>query len=81
VAKDQLSPFFLLFTASLVVHPQASVGVQLDLMELVAKAAQVDVLRAICFLPVLVYKLGKVQDPNVQIKVTFSSSSALARST
>jgi biotin-(acetyl-CoA carboxylase) ligase len=69
VAKEQISPFSLLFAASLVVHPQASPDMQLELMDLVAKTAQVDVLKAISLLPVLIYKLGKSQDPNVQIKV------------
>lgn len=67
--KEQISNFFLLFIASLLVHPKASSTVQLALVDIIEKIAQIDPLKALSFLPILIYKLGKSSDPNVQLKV------------
>lgn len=42
---------------------------QMALADVVDKIAQLDALRAISLLPVLVYKLGKSQEPEMQLKV------------
>lgn len=67
--KEQISPFFLLFIASLSIHPKSTPAMQKALMNLIDKIAQADALKAISLLPMILYKLGKSHDPDVQLKV------------